>query len=295
MANLAIKGHATRGKEVIEILEMLGGKNTANWDGNDVDAMYFICTGREIIKASIDRSYCMVVTLEEFLKKFPYKVGDKVQHKGATSCGSVFKVEKMQWVDNHIEYTIRRLWYNNEYVVVRAEHLQPYKEETMEEKIESFEILESHCADEVKVEFDPSKFEMVKRENGYYVVRKQPQYPKTYEECCEVLGIDVSRTIGHSEYLPFYRDVTCYENNLLSSLAVLRKLLICRDAYWKIAGDWKPEWLIEDKYGICVDYNRTMRCTRLTGNAVLIFPTKEMRDAFKENFDPDIEICKELL
>ena len=25
------------------------------------------------------------------------------------------------------------------------------------------------------------------------------------------------------------------------------------------------------------------------------FPTEEMRDAFKENFDPDIEICKELL
>lgn len=27
MANLAIRGHATRGKEVIEILEMLGGEN----------------------------------------------------------------------------------------------------------------------------------------------------------------------------------------------------------------------------------------------------------------------------
>jgi hypothetical protein len=27
MANLAIRGHKTRGKEVIEILEMLGGKS----------------------------------------------------------------------------------------------------------------------------------------------------------------------------------------------------------------------------------------------------------------------------
>jgi hypothetical protein len=27
MAKLAIRGHATRGKEVIEILEMLGGKS----------------------------------------------------------------------------------------------------------------------------------------------------------------------------------------------------------------------------------------------------------------------------
>lgn len=28
---------------------------------------------------------------------------------------------------------------------------------------------------------------------------------------------------------------------------------------------------------------------------ILEFPTAEMRDAFKENFDPDIEFCKELL
>ena len=30
-------------------------------------------------------------------------------------------------------------------------------------------------------------------------------------------------------------------------------------------------------------------------NYILTFPTREMRDAFKENFDSDIEICKELL
>lgn len=33
--NLAIKGHPTRGKEVIEILEMLGGKNKFNFKGNE--------------------------------------------------------------------------------------------------------------------------------------------------------------------------------------------------------------------------------------------------------------------
>lgn len=35
---LAIKGHPTRGKEVIEILEMLGGKNPYNYRGNYFDA-----------------------------------------------------------------------------------------------------------------------------------------------------------------------------------------------------------------------------------------------------------------
>lgn len=40
--------------------------------------------------------------------------------------------------------------------------------------------------------------------------------------------------------------------------------------------------IIKEKY--CGQYNRP-----------LSFPTAEIRDAFKENFDPDIEICKVLL
>jgi hypothetical protein len=48
-------------------------------------------------------------------------------------------------------------------------------------------------------------------------------------------------------------------------------------------------------------YNRTVDTIKndyaddIQGNVVLAFPTPEMRDAFKVNFDPDIEICKELL
>ena len=38
---MAIKGHASRGKEVIQILESLGGKNTALFKGNQA-FWYFI-------------------------------------------------------------------------------------------------------------------------------------------------------------------------------------------------------------------------------------------------------------
>lgn len=34
MAQLAINGHATRGEEVIEILEMLGGSNPHNYSAD---------------------------------------------------------------------------------------------------------------------------------------------------------------------------------------------------------------------------------------------------------------------
>jgi hypothetical protein len=38
---LAIKGHQTRGKEVIELLEMMGGNNKYLYDGSD-GFVYFI-------------------------------------------------------------------------------------------------------------------------------------------------------------------------------------------------------------------------------------------------------------
>ena len=44
MAQLAIKGHKERGKEVIALLEMLGGKNESliPYDGRDTDSSYRI-------------------------------------------------------------------------------------------------------------------------------------------------------------------------------------------------------------------------------------------------------------
>lgn len=43
MAQLAIRGHATRGKEVIEILEMLGGKmRRGRFVGQEISCAYYI-------------------------------------------------------------------------------------------------------------------------------------------------------------------------------------------------------------------------------------------------------------
>ena len=120
--------------------------------------------------------------------------------------------------------------------------------------------------------------------------KKKKEYPKTYEECCEVLGIGI-----HGHYALGYKSGT---------LSTFQNLIICRDAYWKIAGEkmglgkpWKPDWEDEnqEKY-IIGSWLGTIQC--LEENFLshpLAFPTEEMRDAFKKNFDPDIEICKELL
>lgn len=301
--NLAIKGHLSRGKEVIEILEMLGGINLRRLEGTDRNSYYTIDNDGNIL--GINTYLCNHVhdTLEEFLEKYPYKVGDKVQHKGATSCGTVYEIEQMVWEDNQVKYIICDLYWKVNKCIVTAEHLQPYKEETMEEKIQAYEITGEFCANEVAIEFDPSKFEMIERNGKYFVVKKQPQYPKTYKECCEVL-------MGKTDFQDFELVLTKLSINQAQSginifspvpphitlINNFYKLLICRDAYWRMAGDWKYDVnKIEDYFLIVNKCGRIVKEHYMSFNHILAFPTAEMRDTFFKNFKDLIEICKELL
>ena len=119
--------------------------------------------------------------------------------------------------------------------------------------------------------------------------KKKKEYPKTYEECAEVLCECAIMTHG-------------YKRDLLNAL---QKLLICRDAYWLIAGEemglgkpWEPDWKKQDKKYIISVFNDTViyfENETYDSNTLLAFPTEEMRDAFYENFEELIEICKELL
>jgi hypothetical protein len=120
--------------------------------------------------------------------------------------------------------------------------------------------------------------------------KKKKEYPKTYEECCKVLGID---TLGHSS--------DGYKWEILS---IFQNLLICRDAYWKIAGEemelgkpWKPNWELgnQKKYCIYNDMNIIKTGICYFGNDILAFPTEKIRDNFYENFRKLIEQCEELL
>lgn len=95
---LAIKGHPTRGKEVIEILEMMGGINESNHSGKGENSIYYLRYYVDNIVADIlyqtypntnDDDF-KIFTLEEFLERFLYKVGDEF-------CSSYDKITGMFW------------------------------------------------------------------------------------------------------------------------------------------------------------------------------------------------------
>lgn len=123
--------------------------------------------------------------------------------------------------------------------------------------------------------------------------KKKKEYPKTYDECCKVLGYNDKETycVCHT-----YADERLFES--------LYRLKVCRDAYWKLAGEemgletpWEPNWT-KARYIIYRNQDDIIGGYRAAGfveHHIFEFPTKEMRDAFKENFDPDIKICKMFL
>ena len=124
--------------------------------------------------------------------------------------------------------------------------------------------------------------------------KKKPKYPKTYEECCRVLGI------SDGEFM--FSGLSDDEYDLFDSFVVIKR---CRDAYWQIAGEemglgkpWEPDYTNtgEKKFSIWVDFGEIkLGGAFTTTQMVLSFPTAEMRDAFYENFKKEIESCKELL
>ena len=131
--------------------------------------------------------------------------------------------------------------------------------------------------------------EIIERDGKFYAITKKPRYPKTYKECCDVLGLDTMDN-----------DAQGYEGDLIIRF---QELLIARNAYWKIAGEqmglskpWEPNWKDDnDKYFICYLKDELWMSNIRDCNRFLVFPTKEMRDAFYENFKNLIENCKELL
>ena len=82
---LGIIGHETRGEEVVKILETLGGKNhyKLKLTGDDENHFYYITNHyKDINNSHIGPDEIKgyeIFSLEGFLEKFPYKVGDKVE------------------------------------------------------------------------------------------------------------------------------------------------------------------------------------------------------------------------
>lgn len=131
--------------------------------------------------------------------------------------------------------------------------------------------------------------------NATKIILEKKEYPKTYKECYKIMNINNGLLIDNW-------DIDFWKRNLLTSL---QKLLIARDAYYKIAGEEmgldKPWELSIGTPIYYIYYNRTLNSIEksyvddIQGNIIFAFPIEEIRDSFYDNFNKDLEFCKELL
>lgn len=302
MAKLAIIGHKTRGKEVIKILEMLGGENQSQLKGIDNSLVYHICTDGYIVTlTAVPSKAYKFFTIEEFFEKYPYKFGDRVR---IPEYESEVCISKMHWDGNEVQYEVvtdEVEWYS---AAELNRYNAPYKkQETMEEGVYAYNEINCYhqdFSDKVRIKLGRD-YEIKVEEGKTYIVRKKPQYPKTYVECCKV--------VNASPYINLVYDLRngqrySYDVDNLQLYENFRRLRICRDAYWKVAGEemgldkpWEPYiGKSHIKYVIQTVYDKiTCLDTWCQTKNILEFPTPEMRDTFYDNFKDLFESCKELL
>lgn len=291
---LAIKSHPTRGEEVIELLETIGGKNIHNLSGDDSCAYYVIEGWQNEIRAGeyiFGDEDMYFFTLEEFLEKYPFKVGDKVMDMEGD--GDLLTIKSMSWSDDCESMVYD---FKDSVVVLAAEDLTKPRHHLKNVLSELYEHIKTTPKEDLEKEFkEIEEWSHVGPTVEEFMdfcdkVNKKSKYPKTYAECCELLSLG--------------EDGRLYTKGYKASLIQnFHKLYICRDAYWKIAGEemglgkpWEPDWNDEiQKYCIRTDRNKIVNCSSSFNNRILAFPTVEMRDAFYENFKDLIEQCKELL
>lgn len=325
--NLGIKGHPTRGKEIFELMEMMGGNInkkilSAAIIGDvlnprvyffDLDSSNNRIVWDYLLGLEHDgrASEMIIFTLEEFLEKYPFKVGDKVFLYDNITEGCV---TGMEWDEDR--GTVKYCVYTSDKYWCDVKELLKWNNIDLNERhyMDNMKEKDKAKAPDIKGEDYSGKRFGYKIPDGYefdvvvdgkiFIKPIKSKYPASYEECCKVLDISCRAQLSYT--YPEVEHNNIYLTKEKHLLDAFMKLRICRNAYWKIAGkemglgkSWEPDLEESDSgYVYCIVNkcnNIGLTCEWLRENHILSFPIEEMRDAFYKNFRDLIELCKELL
>lgn len=299
MKRLYIRGDNGNTKAVIDILESIGAVNSHHLDGSNTSMLYTYDRNGDIVQyKEKDVNAKNVYSYLQFYTAFPYKVNDTIIMK---SSNKQCYISRMFWSEQYerIEYEITSQS-GNERGLARVDEI---KNEFYTDKfavdgdmcpgvidVSTFNdkqkiIFNSDAPNETEIEFNKDLFDLDIRNDKVYIVKKHPSLPKTVFECCNLLGVTMSDYVLPS---------SCYKGE---EFEAYMKLMLCRDAYLKLANDWE---LKPGVYAYYIYYAITADEIEIEegdihGNVPLSFPTKYMRDEFYKNFKNYIVKAKRML
>jgi hypothetical protein len=284
---IAIKGHESRGKEVIQFLESLGGRNQMLHTGRYTGYFYYINNDNIITWTSVRPRRSNIFTLEEFEKEFPFKIGDKVKH--ITSIGTI---KEYCYINNEPAYKVKSIELGI-IATIPAKILEPYKEMKEERNI-------TLTLEKAK-EWYKKGGELKEIALQAFTETELNTLPRSWEEFCKRYPIKKDESYINSEgkILSFttktarrdWNHICPSKQSAEAHLAMiqLEQLRNC----WRQG--WEPIWDISHKW-----------CIRLWGNELgvgiiaytsrfLTFPTKEMAEEFLKCFRDLIEKAGDLI
>lgn len=288
---IAIQGHPTRGEEVIQILESLGGNNLYMMTGSRFSC-YYINSYYNIDGNSLEfleKLGYTIYTLEEFEKKFPFKIGDRVISLTTGLIGTITKF---------FETGIYHFKYDNGICSFAiAKYLKLYKEMKEERN--------------VTLTLDKAK-EWYKKDGELREVALQAyseeelskvELPKTWEEFCDNHMIDDSEAFFDAFCTVRSADISCrhplYDKNICSSIESAKAHLAMiqleqlRDCYRGLFVTVKgmPVWCIIRCRGELVISQRTWGVTE----TFLSFQSLKVAEEYLKNFKPLIKKAGDLI
>lgn len=286
MENIAIQGDPKKSHKVINLLEMLGGCNKNDYRGDVPHYLYYIdcdgVIGCTSIGSSLEYAF---FTLEQFIEKYPYVIGDKVS---IPEYESEVRIDKMCWDGSTILYG----YHTDEMEWCTADEMLDWNPI----EIESSKSEESSIVCPEGYEFYDDKNNRI--DSKSITIKKKPiEYPNTFVGCFRA-------KFGNRSP---YNDCMVFQNPgyMGKEITTFQRIIFYRDAYWNLAGDlmglnksWAPRFenCNIPHYCIYVNFQGDITMEVMYGSrCILAFPTAEMRDAFYENFKELIESCKEFL
>lgn len=293
---IAIKGHPNRGKEVIKILESLGGKNDIPLRGDSIKSYYYIDhnDNNRIYCHSITyvNKYCKKYTLEEFKEEFPFKIGDKVKH-----ISSICIIRKYCYMNNKPCYEVESIELGI-VATIPVKLLEPYKEMKEERNITlSLEKAKEYY--EKGGELKELALQAFNEEelNEIKLPKNWKEFCKNYSIKKEETYIDTGSNIricesGNERDVMINRNICPSKKSAEAHLALIQ-LEQLRDCYRQ--GDIPNFNNPTNKYCIIKQMNDINIIVTCYSNRFLSFTKRKVAEEFLTNFKPLIKIAEDYI
>jgi hypothetical protein len=166
--------------------------------------------------------------------------------------------------------------------IVATDELYPLKISDSDVDLKSNVISLDDSLDEYVIEYN-DKYEVTHTEDGKIVIKRKVIYPKTIGECYEIMNMDYTD-------FNFSENPSNEEREIYGKLALLRNVIVARNAYWKRL-NWKPDWDDTSQVKYCVSHStpisteNTFHYYQTTSlKCAVCMPDSESRQDFCDKF-----------